>query len=182
MGACRSWCCDVGGGLVIYVRSLLGEGYASCCPINCKLPRRRHQLSVKGATTLRADWASVPSVKLRRHSIDSPLSLVPQHDSMSASQIPNLNALRPGRSGIKGRGRGRGGLGGGGGGDDDERQAKDRIVQQTDQDASVSRMSAVELGYLEDEFAKDFVQEATQRRFPIINRGSSCPGYCIFQH
>ena len=100
---------------------------------------------------------------------------------MSASQIPNLNTLRTGRAGLTGRGRGRGGLGERGD-DEEDRQAKDRIVQQTDQDASVSRMSAVELGYMEDEFAKNFVQEATQRRFPIINRGSSLPSYYISQH
>lgn len=53
-------------------------------------------------------------------------------------------------------------------------------MQQTDQDASVSRLSAVELGYLEDPFAELFVNEGqqaqreggrTRRRFPIINRG-----------
>jgi [phosphatase 2A protein]-leucine-carboxy methyltransferase len=91
---------------------------------------------------------------------------------MSASQIPNLNALRSARSGTSGRGRGRGALGGRGEDNDEDRQSKDHIVQRTDQDASMSRMSAVELGYLDDQFAKAFVVEATQRRFPIINRGS----------
>jgi len=47
---------------------------------------------------------------------------------------------------------------------------KDKIVQQTDQDASVSRMSAVDVGYLNDAFAQHFAGERT-RRFPIINRG-----------
>ncbi|KAL9626883.1 MAG: hypothetical protein Q9204_006964, partial [Flavoplaca sp. TL-2023a] len=42
----------------------------------------------------------------------------------------------------------------------------------TDQDASVSRLSAVELGYLNDPFAVRFVSGPGQRRFPIINRGT----------
>ncbi|OQE46540.1 hypothetical protein PENCOP_c001G03829 [Penicillium coprophilum] len=63
---------------------------------------------------------------------------------LMASHIPNLNTLRRGR----GRGRGLGrteetGLPSG----------KDRIVQGTDNDASVSRLSAVELGYLDDAYA-----------------------------
>jgi [phosphatase 2A protein]-leucine-carboxy methyltransferase len=52
----------------------------------------------------------------------------------------------------------------------EDQAAKDRVVQQTDQDASVSRMSAVDVGYLDDPFAKHFAGES-RRRFPIINRG-----------
>jgi hypothetical protein len=50
----------------------------------------------------------------------------------------------------------------------------DATVQDTDNDASVSRMSAVELGYLDDPFARSFVRNPslTSRRLPIINRGT----------
>ncbi|OQD96479.1 hypothetical protein PENVUL_c092G04141 [Penicillium vulpinum] len=81
-----------------------------------------------------------------------------------ASHIPNLNTLRRGR----GRGRGIGrteetGLSSG----------KDRIVQGTDNDASVSRLSAVELGYLEDAYAAALTPAGSAtRRLPIINRGT----------
>ena len=92
---------------------------------------------------------------------------------MAAPQIPNLNTFRGGRGGLRGRGRGLGSssqssnLSPG-----EEKLAKDKTVQQTDQDASVSRLSAVEVGYLEDPFAKYFVSGGQgQRRFPIINRG-----------
>ena len=57
----------------------------------------------------------------------------------------------------------------------EERASKDRIIQGTDQDASVSRLSAVEVGYLTDPFAKAFVPSENDRwvrRFPIINRGT----------
>lgn len=51
--------------------------------------------------------------------------------------------------------------------------AKDLLVQQTDGDASISRLSAVTLGYLKDPFAKEFVlNPAPSRRLPIINRGT----------
>jgi [phosphatase 2A protein]-leucine-carboxy methyltransferase len=50
-------------------------------------------------------------------------------------------------------------------------EVKDRVVQQTDQDASQSRLSAVETGYLQDPFAKLFVTGETQKRYPLINRG-----------
>ena len=85
---------------------------------------------------------------------------------MAAPHIPNLNTLR------RGRGRGRGGLRGV---DDDtptRTTGKDRVVQGTDNDASVSRLSAVELGYLADPFAKALTASGNAtRRFPIINRG-----------
>ncbi|PYH48333.1 protein C-terminal leucine carboxyl O-methyltransferase ppm1 [Aspergillus saccharolyticus JOP 1030-1] len=87
---------------------------------------------------------------------------------MSASQIPNLNTLR--RGGGRGRFRGRGGgeTGRGGGS-----ASKDRVVQGTDNDASVSRLSAVNLGYLEDPFASALCPPGQEtRRLPIINRGT----------
>jgi [phosphatase 2A protein]-leucine-carboxy methyltransferase len=97
---------------------------------------------------------------------------------MSASQIPNLNTLRRGGgSELRGRFRGRGG--GTGNEDGHHRQAgntaaKDKIVQGTDNDASVSRFSAVDLGYLNDPFARTLTTGEAgpgTRRFPIINRG-----------
>lgn len=53
---------------------------------------------------------------------------------------------------------------------------EDAIVQQTDQDASGSRLSAVEAGYLDDPFAGVFVASSSgqgRKRFPIINRGKN---------
>ena len=54
-------------------------------------------------------------------------------------------------------------------------EEKDRVVQQTDQDASQSRLSAVETGYLHDPFAKLFVTDEVQTRYPLINRGDREP-------
>jgi len=54
-------------------------------------------------------------------------------------------------------------------------QSKDKIIQQTDDDASGSRLSAVEAGYLDDSFARAFAgaeSSEVPRRMPIINRGS----------
>jgi [phosphatase 2A protein]-leucine-carboxy methyltransferase len=86
---------------------------------------------------------------------------------MAAPQISSLNTLRSSRGGRTPRlGRPIGA--------EEERAANDKIVQGTDNDASVSRLSAVEVGYLEDPFAKAFVPSETDRwirRFPIINRG-----------
>ncbi|KAJ5917345.1 hypothetical protein N7466_010899 [Penicillium verhagenii] len=84
---------------------------------------------------------------------------------MAAPRIPNLNSLR------RGQGRGRGGLRGLG--DNDTRPTgKDRVVQGTDNDASVSRLSAVELGYLNDPYVTALTAPGNAtRRFPIINRG-----------
>ncbi|KAG7287736.1 hypothetical protein NEMBOFW57_007250 [Staphylotrichum longicolle] len=48
----------------------------------------------------------------------------------------------------------------------------DATIQGTDTDAAVSRLSAVELGYLSDPFARLFVQGPATRRLPIINRGT----------
>ena len=90
---------------------------------------------------------------------------------MAASHIPNLNTLRNARG--TGRGRGRPGPGSPFGSvSGEDKAAKDKVVQQTDQDASVSRLSAVEAGYLDDPFAKYFVSGEGQRRLPIINRGT----------
>ena len=96
---------------------------------------------------------------------------------MAASHIPNLNTLRNGRGTSRARGRGPGGRGQLLGASsitssEEQDRTKDKIVQQTDQDASVSRLSAVEAGYLDDPFAKHFVKGEGQRRFPIINRGT----------
>ncbi|KAL4934256.1 protein C-terminal leucine carboxyl O-methyltransferase ppm1 [Aspergillus undulatus] len=87
---------------------------------------------------------------------------------MSASQIPNLNTLRSGRGG-----RGRGLRGRGGHDSSSGPGHKDKVVQGTDNDASVSRLSAVGLGYLEDPFARALTPQSLEtRRLPIINRGT----------
>ncbi|SLM39308.1 S-adenosyl-L-methionine-dependent methyltransferase-like [Lasallia pustulata] len=92
---------------------------------------------------------------------------------MAAPQIPNLNTLRATRGAGRGYGHSRGGHGISNSHiSEGEKSARDRVVQQTDQDASVSRLSAVEVGYLHDPFAQDFVIGGPQRRFPIINRGT----------
>lgn len=91
---------------------------------------------------------------------------------MAAPQIPNLNTLRATRGVGPGSGRGRGRHGiSNSVSPEEEKFARDKIVQQTDQDASVSRLSAVEVGYLDDPFAQGLVIGGPQRRFPIINRG-----------
>ena len=88
---------------------------------------------------------------------------------MSAPSIPNLLSLR-GRGNVRGglgRGRGRGGSSAPG-------AAHDATIQGTDTDAAVSRLSAVEVGYLDDPYAQFFVRNADgppARRLPIINRG-----------
>lgn len=86
---------------------------------------------------------------------------------MSSSHIPNLNTLR------RGSGRGRGRVGGGSGpGHANHSSTKDRVVQGTDNDASVSRLSAVNIGYIDDPFAKALAPSTLEaRRLPIINRG-----------
>ena len=89
---------------------------------------------------------------------------------MSASQIPNLFTLR---GAARSRGRGRGGLR-----DplnphssDNSSARRDAAIQATDTDAAVSRLSAVSTGYLDDAFARYFVNGSGTRRLPIINRG-----------
>lgn len=87
---------------------------------------------------------------------------------MSVPQIPNLNSLR--RGGLRGRGRGSGEHAHGG-----ARRPPvdhDQIVRNTDNDATTSRLSAVEAGYLQDPFARLLTMgEGVQRRLPLMNRG-----------
>lgn len=102
---------------------------------------------------------------------------------MSAPQIPNLSTLLRGRGG-SGRGtrlRVRGGHTDQttSGSQHGRLPAKDKVIQQTDNDASVSRLSAVELGYLDDPFARALSGNGgaaggigAGRRYPIINRGA----------
>ncbi len=88
---------------------------------------------------------------------------------MSAPSIPNLLSLR-GSSRGRGRGRGRGG-----GVSPASAHGHDVTIQGTDTDAAVSRVSAVDLGYLDDPFSQYFVQSVQappSRRLPIINRGT----------
>ena len=92
---------------------------------------------------------------------------------MSASQIPNLLSLRGSRGG-----RGRGSSRGRGGHLASSSAAHDAIIQGTDTDAAVSRLSAVDVGYLDDPYAQYFVQSLDgppARRLPIINRGAYSP-------
>lgn len=92
---------------------------------------------------------------------------------MAAPHIPNLLSSRLTRTPGRGRGRSRGGNAIPPQEDSTvEKADNDRIVQQTDQDASSSRVSAVDVGYLEDPFAKDFAAQGQLRKFPIINRGT----------
>lgn len=91
---------------------------------------------------------------------------------MDSPHFSHINNLRSSRLNSPSRGRGRDGAGSSRGAvSDQENAVKDKIVQQTDQDATVSRLSAVEIGYLEDSFAAIFASSKKQRRFPIINRG-----------
>lgn len=104
----------------------------------------------------------------------------PSIQIMAAPHIPNLTTFRSGPNHPRSPGRGRGrDLPGNPtsstiitpSGDEAKSTAKARIVQLTDQDASISRWSAVEAGYLNDPFARLFTATQAQRRFPIINRG-----------
>ena len=104
--------------------------------------------------------------------LDGRLTLTFRSWKMAAPYIPNLNTLRNARGTSSGRGRGQGSRDSSITGPEEDKTAKDKIVQQTDHDASVSRLSAVEAGYLDDPFAKYFVSGEGQKRFPIINRGT----------
>ncbi|KAK3948150.1 leucine carboxyl methyltransferase [Pseudoneurospora amorphoporcata] len=99
--------------------------------------------------------------------------------SGTAPSIPNLLTLR-GRIGgggvTRGRYRGvihRGGRGHGPGAPSAS-AAHDATIQGTDTDAAVSRLSAVQVGYLDDPYAELFAQSGpgAARRLPIINRGT----------
>ncbi|KAF9152245.1 hypothetical protein BG015_005556 [Linnemannia schmuckeri] len=54
---------------------------------------------------------------------------------------------------------------------DEPQVARDDIIKGTDDDAIISKLSAVNLGYLDDPFVKYFVKRPS-RRPPLINRGS----------
>ncbi|SPN99667.1 related to Leucine carboxyl methyltransferase 1 [Cephalotrichum gorgonifer] len=88
---------------------------------------------------------------------------------MSAPRLPNLLHSRGQRGGRPFR-RSRGG-----GGSSGPIPHPDEVTQGTDTDAAVSRLSAVDLGYLDDPYARYFVQSSpgpSGRRLPIINRGT----------
>ncbi|KAG6020398.1 hypothetical protein E4U41_002861 [Claviceps citrina] len=88
----------------------------------------------------------------------------------AAPSIPNLLGLR---GGGRGRGNGRGGRAGRPGGPAASPSVSpDEAVRGTDTDAAVSRLSAVDLGYLDDAYARLFVAGPPTRRLPVINRGT----------
>ncbi|OAL52046.1 leucine carboxyl methyltransferase 1 [Pyrenochaeta sp. DS3sAY3a] len=89
----------------------------------------------------------------------------------SANDIPNLRTLLGPRRGgpSRGRGRGRGGIGAS---SEEKEQLRDNAVKGTDQDAAGSRVSCVELGYLDDPYAKLFATQQATRRLPLLNRGT----------
>jgi [phosphatase 2A protein]-leucine-carboxy methyltransferase len=96
-------------------------------------------------------------------------------DATNMASIPNLNTLRRGRGGPRLRRGGRGGTDGERGADEANTAAvRDKVIRQTDHDASSSRVSAVALGYLDDRFATTFYPpvETIPKRYPIINRGT----------
>lgn len=110
-------------------------------------------------------------ILLHIHTHTPPPRTMSNPPNMSAPSIPNLLSLRGTRGGIRGRGRG---PGRGGHPQSASGQAQhDATIQGTDTDAAVSRLSAVELDYLDDPYAAYFVQGQQQpsRRLPIINRG-----------
>ncbi|KAK5108506.1 hypothetical protein LTR62_008246 [Meristemomyces frigidus] len=92
------------------------------------------------------------------------------------ASIPNLNTLRTGRRGTRLRGgrEGRPGLTDGNDLTASIEAGRDHVVQQTDNDATNSRQSAVALHYLDDAFSQAFstAGEPVVKRYPIINRGT----------
>ncbi|GAO16003.1 uncharacterized protein UV8b_04453 [Ustilaginoidea virens] len=93
---------------------------------------------------------------------------------MAAPSIPNLLSLKDG-----GRGRGRGRRPAGPPDSSCPGVSPDVAVQGTDTDAAVSRLSAVDLGYLDDPYARLFVSGPPTRRLPIINRGTYMRTTCL---
>lgn len=125
-----------------------------------------HSHSLKKADSCGIAWSCLETKSARLRIVMS-----------DASQIPNLLSLR-GRGGGR-RGRGRGGA------QTPGETRQDTAIQGTDNDAAVSRLSAVDVGYLDDPYAQFFVQSmgAPTRRLPIINRGTllfeSCADDCV---
>lgn len=90
------------------------------------------------------------------------------------ASIPPLSTFRSARRGPRLRG-GRSNTGNGEIlSEEDLEKSRDRVIQQTDNDATSSRMSAVSLGYLNDQYAKAFFPQGQEvpKRYPIINRGT----------
>ena len=77
----------------------------------------------------------------------------------SQDQIPDLLLGR--------RGRGRGPLT-----DGSVSNPREAAVQATDLDATIMRLSAVNMGYLDDPFAGLFAPEDSPRKLPMLNRGT----------
>jgi [phosphatase 2A protein]-leucine-carboxy methyltransferase len=92
--------------------------------------------------------------------------------SRNSPSIPNLNTLRGRGRGAALRGRARGGPASSRAGGE---AARDDAVRATDQDAAGSRVSCVELGYLDDPYAAHFATQPSARRLPLLNRGTACP-------
>jgi len=90
---------------------------------------------------------------------------------MAANEIPNLKTLLGNKRGGA-RLRGRGNIGTGNSHENAE-AARDNAVRGTDQDAAGSRVSCVELGYLDDPYAKLFATQISTRRLPLLNRGKN---------
>lgn len=87
-----------------------------------------------------------------------------------SDQIPNLKTLLGRGRGGGPRTRARGALASSAGG---RQVARDEAVRGTDQDAAGSRLSCVDLGYLEDPYAACFATQPSTRRLPLLNRGAS---------
>lgn len=121
------------------------------------------------------NFCHVDSVILQGRSITTKVVRLQLVYKMShqAPQIPNLNSLRGQRGGLRGLAARRGGQHVAK--QEDPEVRRDKIIQQTDNDASLSRMSAVGLQYLNDEFAIKFIKPQDlpiTKRYPIINRGT----------
>jgi hypothetical protein len=92
---------------------------------------------------------------------------------MAASQIPDLRTLLGTRG--RGRGRGRGGRISGNGPPDRQAAAlnTDEIIRGTDLTALDARMSAANVGLIEDAYSQYLAPQghSVPRQMPIINRG-----------